>query len=610
MRCRLPAVLGPVALATLSACVADLSLPPPPLAAPPVVAAPPAPPATPALVVVPRAEASPRRAPEAKEPTVAPLRSEGKRHALARTTDGVVVLSEERGVVGFLSDPDLRWAGFIEDDAVLALTPRGLLRAATPEDAVAGRFTPVHPPDPTGTKLAPLDPAATVLRSAGKVVVAAAPMAGAVFSVSRDGGRHFASWKRPAPGPLADLAVRSDGMVVAAIEREPITREGTKGMRTEIWTARAGGAWQKGPLADALYGPALSHHGDSITIDAPRPGEASGSDHLGLDAAGKWIATDYAEAWLYATWTDGRIDVSVPEHRPGFPKPPRKDGSGGLGMLGGMMGSNRRGVACLAARPFASPAPRVRAFHDGVCAPQHVQQRTETHHVFKGHERTGHEEQFTFPVCDPRAPAQRAATLLLRDGEASRLARLPLTCAEGSIVGTDRAAFVRCTDLHAGRSSLQVVSPAGALAEIATPVPADLSFRGAESASDGTTVLVASKAVWVCQPASRACAVVTGDDLLAARPLPGGRALLARRGTDDHELVLELFGEAGAAPLRLTVPGNLLELEVTAEGYVRLWTSATKTWLTEDAFARGAAAGFEAVLVRADGALVRDAAAR
>ncbi len=59
---------------------------------------------------------------------------------------------------------------------------------------------------------------------------------------------------------------------------------------------------------------------------------------------------------------------------------------------------------------------------------------------------------------------------------------------------------------------------------------ADPRLLGAESASDGTTVVMAEKAAWLCRPEPAACVPVERKDLLAARPLPGGRALLAIRG--------------------------------------------------------------------------------
>src|SRR6185503_9694595 len=127
----------------LCSCGGGAPPPPPPLPFIPI-APPPPPPAAPALLVVPRAEASPQRVPEPRAPKVAELRSEGKRHALERTADGIVVLSEERGVLGLLKSPargaEVRWAGFVDDDAILIATHDALHRAATPDDAIAGKL--------------------------------------------------------------------------------------------------------------------------------------------------------------------------------------------------------------------------------------------------------------------------------------------------------------------------------------------------------------------------------------------------------------------------------------------------------------------------------------
>lgn len=601
----LPATLASIAIAfVLPACGGDA---PPPQTPALVFTPPPAPeppPAPPPLVTVPRAEASPRRRQEPKEPKVAKLRSEGKRHALERTADGVVVLSDDRGVIGFLKSPgpEIGWAGFVDDDAVLVIAGGAIHRAATPDDAIEGKLE----------ELGELDPAATIVASAGKIVVAAVPAAGGAFYVSRDGGKRFTKEKRPAPGPIAQLAVRGDGLVVAAIEKEPITQNGHKGLRAEVWVGRAARAWQKGPLADAPWGSPIAQHGDHLSIQSPKKKGAPGeSERLGLDAKGRWIKTDYPGNWLWFAWTDHRVVVEVPNERPGYATAPSR---GGADILGGLMGAMRgdvRGVGCLAHRSLVAGAPRVRAFHDGVCAKEHVTKHTETIHVVDGFGGKEHDEQNTYPVCDPNAPPHRTSTLLVRTNDAPRLVKLPPACADGRIVGTDRAAFLRCTNGHRGRASLQFVSPSGTLVNVAAPLPADASLHGAESASDGTTLLFDERAAWVCRPDARACVPLSAAGFLAARPVPGGRALVARKGAGDHDLVLELFGEPGAVPIRTSVPGNVLEMEITAEGHVRLWTSASRTWLPADALSLGKRlSGLEAYLVRADGQLVPETVAQ
>jgi hypothetical protein len=603
----LPAALASLVVTSLlPACGGDA---PPPATPAITFTPPPAPealPAPPPLLAVPRAEASPRHRPEPKDPAVTKLRSEGKHHALERTVDGIVVLSDERGVLGFLKSPgpEIRWAGFVDDDAVLVLAGNTLHRAATPDEAIEGKLA----------KLGDIDPAATLIASAGKIAVAAVPAAGGAFYVSRDGGKRFSSEKRPAPGPIAEVAVRGDGLVVAAIEKEPITAEGGhKGLRTEIFVGRDARAWQKGPLADALWGPALAQHGDHVSIHSPKkkgpPGE---SEQLGLDAKGRWIKTDYPGNWLWFTWTDNRVEVEVPTERPGYATAASSDGGvlGGLGMLGSR-GSDVHGVACLAHRSLVAAPPRVRAFHDGVCAKEHIQKRTETIHVMGGFGAKEHDEESTYSICDPSAPPRRTSTLLLRNTDAPRLVKLPVACADGHIVGTDRAAFLQCTNKHQGRASLHLVAPSGALAELVASLPADASFHGAESASDGTTLLFDKHAAWLCGPGAPACAPIPAHDFLAARPVPGGRALVARKGGGDHDLILELIGEPGAMPVRVSVPRNLLEMEITSEGHVRLWASLSRTWLQADALSRAdRPSGLEAFLVRADGQLVPDPEAR
>ncbi|APR80546.1 Hypothetical protein A7982_05893 [Minicystis rosea] len=597
--------LGSIAMSCLlPACGAPPAPPPAPPSAEIAVPPPPAPPAPPALLMVPRAEASPRSTPAPKAPTLAKLRSEGKRHAIERTAEGFVVVSQERGVIGFLKSPvagaEIRWAGFVDDDAVLIATPDAIHRAETVDDAIAGKVAALGALDPTATRIA----------SGGQTVVAVNPAEGGVFLVSRDSGKHFAAEKRPGLARINDLAVRADGFVVVAIETGPIPQaRDDKGVRCETWFGRGARAFQKGPPADALYSPAFHHSGDTISMLSPKPKKIDPAKKesdpwqrtwLGLDAKGKWIETDYAKSWLWFTWTDAYIEVGVPEDRPGYPKPAAKDDLGGLGMIGGALAGDCRGAACLAHRSFASGPARVRVFHDGVCAKEHVIQRTETINFVDGARKS---EKHTYPACDENAPAQRASTLLLH-GDAPRVARLPLTCAKGRVFGTERDAFVQCAPTHAQRASIQRVSADGSLVEIAAaPRPGEVSLRGVESASDGTTVVVADKAAWVCRPEPAGCTPVERPGVLAARPLPGGRALLAVRGAGDDELWLDLFGEPGAAPVRVPVSANVLEIEVTAEGYVRLWTSAKRKWFTADPQAR-ARDGIVSALARTDGQLV------
>jgi hypothetical protein len=536
-----------------------------------------------------------------KAPEVPELRVDGKRHALRRTAHGIVVVSEERGVLGFVRSPwrrEIQAACLVEDDAVLLVARDALARAATPDDAVAAKVE----------DLEPLDRAATLFACGGRVAVAAVPSANGAFYVSRDGGRHFKAEKRPAPGALLDVTVRSDEVIVAATEKERVKNEqGKDGVRAQVLTQRGAGGWSKGPFADAFYGPVLTHQGDSIIVQSPGKKQL---ETLGLDAKGRWIPTDFPDTWLPFGWTDTRVAIDVPPVRPGFPKP-AKGGYGMIGALGRGGGEPCQGVMCLMGRDLLGTAPSVSAFHDGVCDGQHVKEHKETFPVLDPGGKALKEESYTTYSCDERGPAKRASTLVVPTEAHPIVARLPASCASGRVVGTLRASFVYCTSEHRGRPSILYVSPSGTLAEVASGMAGDLEILGAESASDGTTVLFADKADWVCTSALP-CAPVPRPGFLAARPLPGGRALVAREGASDEELIVELFGEPGAQAVKVAVTGKVLEIEVTTEGAVRLWTSPSQT-------RRGAPADYarekkappiDAFLVRADGGLVADAAAK
>lgn len=610
------ATLGLFGPALLAACASAPPAPPPapPASLPPYIALLPAPPAAPPLAVIPRAEASSRRAPDAaraNEVTPEPLRSEGKRHALTRTEEGVVVLSEERGVLGFLKSPTtgapIRWAGFVDDDAVLVVAGDQLSRAASPDEAIAGKFEPLGSVDPTATQMA----------AGGQVFVAAVPSEGGAIYVSRDSGKHLSASKRPEAGPLADLEVRSDGAVVAAIEKERFVGEyGAKGVRGQVWVQRGAGPWVKGPMAEALYGTLLDHRGDTIVLDMPKtPGDETAYRHRGLDAGGRWIETDYDYiGWLTFSWTSATFRPQIPEARPGFPAPRKKKDDGLGGLVGGIVGSGLGGppdcgVSCLGYRAPTGRPPTIRAFEDGECAREHVVSRIEKVSVAGNAKESAHQEDFTIRECDDAQPARRGTTLLVPDGDQKRLVRLPPSCASGFITGTERASFVVCSGKHQGRPAIHHVTPSGALTEVVSGAPSELSNLGAESASDGTTVLFLGDGAWLCHTAgSPACALIPQAGFLAARPVPFGRALVARQGTSPGELWLELLGEPSAAPLRVMVPGNLLEIETTAEGYIRLWTSSKLTRLSaaRSPDRRAGTPVLDAWLLRADGQLVAD----
>lgn len=591
----IPFALG----ASLLGCVAEVQPPPPPAVtiAPPAPAPPPAPPP---LLVVPRAEATPPRPPSPPEAPVAPLRSEGKRHALERTRDGVLILSEERGVVGFLpssvAGQPIRWAGFVEEDAVMVVVADRALRAASVEAAMAGRFDPV-----TG-----FDPSVEVLGAAGKHVVAAAPAEGGAFQISTDGGRTFAAAPRPAKGEIVDLAVRADGFAAVAFARE--------GKRAEVVVGRGGKGFGKGTIAERHGRGVLVQHGDTISLDAAIvKGQPKG--RVGLDARGAWAQALYPASWLGFAWTSTSFAPTPKEPRPGLPKPPPR-GDDPLSMVGGVMGgvlsgAECQGVACLHDRSLARSTPALRAYHDGVCAREHVVSRTETYRVEGSLGSPSMEVEQTIASCDRAAPAQRTTTLIAGAGEGAALVKAPDDCAAGRIVGTDRAAFLHCDGQHRGRARLIHVTPAGAFADVVTGLRADERIEGAESTSDGSTVLFAERHAWICRADAPACTALPREGFLTARPLPGGRALVARVA-GPQEITLELHGEPGTSAVRVSVPGRLLDLEITAEGHVRLWRSdrLTSRPSLEALARRGGEPALDPLLVGADGALLPDRAGK
>ena len=601
----------------LSACAIDARVPPPPLPPPPIEIAPPAPPAAPAagptLLVVPRAEATPTRAPKPPKPKLVPMESEGRRHALERTEEGILAMSEERGVLGFLprvvAGAEIRWAGFVEDDAVLVATRDAVHRAATIDDAIAGKLE----------KLDAIDPAATMIASAGKVVVAVVPEAGGAYYESRDGGRRFTRATPPTEGSILELAVRSDGAIVAAGDPEKVEdARGNRAVRATIQVSRRPGVWTRGPRAESTYGWMIEQSGDTLWVNA-LSGVKGELAMRALDQRGSWIAFELPEGWLGWTGMSPVIEPRVPRRRPGFPRPAAKAGGGG-GVLGGLLGGlgmgglgvGCRGVACLARRSLIAGAPLGSAFDDSVCRAEDVRERSESYTFHDGRSATPKTDTWVIRECDPAAAPRRAATLLLR-GEAPTVARLPPTCASGRVHATDRAVFVQCSDQHRGRPALLHLAPSGAFTEIVAGPPGDAPIHGAMSASDGTTFLLGDKRALLCRAGERAsCVAVPREKLLAARPLPGGRALIARRGDDEHELVLELFGEPGSTPVRSLVVGNLLDLTLTADGHVRLWTSTSLGWMPDekDAARRRDERKLFAYRVGADGALYLDLAAQ
>ncbi len=498
---------------------------------------------------------------------------------------------------------EIRWAGFVDDDAILIATATSLHRAATPADAIAG----------TLEALPALDPAATMIASSGKIVVTVAPGPDGALQVSTDGGRHFKPEKRPASGSIVDLAVRADEVVTVAYEVGAPFKPGTRG-EADVYTRKGKGAWKKGPSNAARYSTVFTHRGDSITVYAPSPsGDSASSRVYGIDAKGAFIVSTRVDAWLSETWTSGNIVPRLPVARPGVSRPLEEGEADQLGgLVGGLAGGSEcHGFGCLARRLPVGPPASLRAFPDGQCDKAHMLTHHEMIDIVDALPRGSRKQSHDWSECDPSKPVKRGATLVVGAGDDARFVRLPLSCGGGEITGTDRASFVYCSGKYRGRPSLHRLGPTGALTEVAPSVPSGLDLVGAESVSDGTTVVFADKATWVCSP-DASCVLVPHEGFVAARPLPGGRALVVRKGARDEGATLELFGEASALPVPISAQGNVLDVEVTAEGAVRLWTSRTLSWLPSlAAFARRKDnATIEPFLVELDGHLRLDARAQ
>jgi hypothetical protein len=478
-------------------------------------------------------------------------------------------------------DAPIRWAGFVENDALLVATSQTLHRAATPADAIAGRFEPLEK----------IDPSATTITSGGSIVLAAAPGHDGTLYESRDGGRHLAPTKRPARGAILRLAVRSDGLVAAALETGTFQRNKREVVHAATWTRRGQGPWVQGPAIDSMSrDDVLNQSGDFVSVLAT---SSTNAETMGLDAAGRWIKATWPEHWVAYAWTNGSFAPRPPEKRPGFARltlTRSSSGGGPADVLSWGPHETCEGVACLAHRRAVLRTPIARAFQDAECAREHVVTTTE-----KNRE------------CDPARPARRMATLVLRSPSPPRVVRLPASCAKGQVVATDRAAFVQCEDAHRGKSALLALSSTGALTDAVASGTAVAALDGAESASDGTTVLFQKAGALVCRPTGKECAAVPRDGYLAARPLPDGRALVARTGANAHVVVLEVFGERDAKPVEVRTPLTLLDVEVTDHGNVRVWgtTDSYDEW-RQSPWVPAVQKRVQAFLVRADGELVAD----
>jgi hypothetical protein len=597
------AVLAPaVALLSVAAC----SGAPPSAQAPPESnRSEPWPPPTPGVFAPPSQAVGPLFTIDAVERSVArsrgnapsqvsPLQASGLHHALSRIEQGVVLVGETEGVVGFLGTPvpgaGVDWAGFVDNDAVLVATRGELYRAESAAAAVAGTFQRVGAL-PTGVRS---------LASAGKWVVAASLFDDRLFFVSKDAGRKFEPAKRPG-GMLADVAVRGDGTMVAAIDTAASPSAPPNLHYGTLHVHRAGAtAWTAGPVAQVPNGvPLLAVTGDAIVATAQGEGGDFRKTHVvGLDAHGAWVPTDVTGYWLDAFAFAG-FDIHPPPPRPGYPKAVASGAApAAFGMLGGRLGPPRErceGVMSLRSdvHPFFPGVNRVRAFNDGGCAPSDVETAPASGSAP------------AYPRCRSDAPAAHPPTLLIAGPGSARVVRLPPTCPHGRVLSTDYAAFVLCSGTHRGHAAVLELGAQDAFAEVfgdpRALLASDPSKLLIESATDGTTVLSAPGFALVCGAAAP-CVAVSGDDLLRARPLAKRRALVARRGGNDHQLVLEVVGEA-RTPVQVAVNPYLLEIAVDDAGYVVLWTSVKMAYLPFVLPPSGPPRDVDAFLVGSNGSL-------
>ncbi|MDC0744772.1 hypothetical protein [Polyangium mundeleinium] len=527
---------------------------------------------------------------------VVELRSEGKHHALERVAEGIVLLSDATGVLGFLKAPpgetSIRWAGFVENDAVLVLGARRIHRAATPADAVAGTFE----------ALAELDADVTSLVSAGSHVVGAVPRAGGAVYTSHDGGRTFQRMKRPGKVDIAAMALRTDGALVLAVEDPLPPGMGRVTMEARTFTRLPGSGFRAGPDVDRNL---VWQRGDTIlarVADAP-----SRAKLHGLDAKGRWIPIDPPSPWLDFAWPAVTFGPGVERDRPGLPTPPVPGNEPETGWLlthgwsGLRLPDECSKALCLRSRKPVPSAATVLAFSDGQCAKAHSELKHERReHRYRGGGATYARHR---RVCDTSHPLLRGGTVFVRHDGEDRLTRLPASCGSGWVSGNERSVFVYCEGERGSAPAMLHVTETGHIESLASKVPAHLELKGAEVAGDGTTVLFVNDGAWLCSPGKPAsCAPIERDRLLAARPLPRGRALLAREGANEGELALEVVGERVPARVTVTVPERVFELEVTEAGHVRLWLGVPSGEVAPVEIA-GERRDARAFLVRVDGTL-------
>ncbi|HEX7665159.1 MAG TPA: hypothetical protein VF407_11625, partial [Polyangiaceae bacterium] len=271
-------------------------------------------------------------------------------------------------------------------------------------------------------------------------------------------------------------------------------------------------------------------------------------------------------------WPSPTFEPAPPQARPTMPTGKNDDDN--VDLVGGLMGSECRGVACLSHREYLAPTPHAYVLDDSTCDPSSIVDHEEDVYDAIG---TGAKHTVHRKVCDETKPAARTATLVLTGAGLPKTVRLPSWCPSGTITGSDLFPLIHCDTRYSGKGVLVSFDDHGRFAE-AGPLPIEAGWRRrAERSADGTTIVRAEDSYALCDPKTRKCNVLEKDGtLLAARPLDGGRAIVASPGPTPDVVVLALvIAGAVTQPLATArVEGNLVDFGVTPEGNVKLVTSA------------------------------------